>query len=56
MTDEEVVDTAKDPLRIGDVKNDVLYTFGENTVEIDFLSADEVPVDFPFAKVKGILE
>ena len=46
----------KDPLQIGDMQNNALYTFGENTIEVDFLSADEVPTDFPFTRVKSILE
>jgi hypothetical protein len=36
--------------QLADIKNNVLYTFGKDTIEIDFVVIDEVPCDFPFFK------
>ena len=35
-----------------DAKNQVLYTFGEYTIEVDFVAIDKDTENFPFARPK----
>ena len=36
-----------------DPKDQALYTFGEYTIEVDFVTVDEVPAGWPFSRVKA---
>jgi len=37
--------------QISDIKNNVLHTFGESTIEVNGVTVDEMPKNGPFARV-----
>ena len=43
---------AKDKAQIFDHDDQILYTFGESTIEVDFVKVDEAPEGYPFARPK----